>query len=225
MKKTLRILVLSGGYFSLALLSAPTTHAQQNSWYLKGDVGGNVTLDTDLKEYFGAVTPGSKVKFDPGVRLGFAAGYFLTDWFAAEGELGVFANNISSITEAEHVDATFSNVPFLVNARFQCPHNGRLTPYFGGGVGGSAAILDADHITLNGTRLDGSMSDVVFAYQAFAGLRFKISESMGVSVEYRYFAADSPSWKPDVTIGTDTDHVRFGGTQTHAVSIAFDWRF
>src|SRR5206468_3514207 len=83
-----------------------------------------------------------------------------------------------------------------------------------GGVGGSAAILDADHITLNGTRLDGSMSDVVFAYQAFAGLRFKISESMGVSVEYRYFAADSPSWKPDVTIGTDTDHVRFGGTQT-----------
>src|SRR5439155_21623270 len=165
----LRILVLSGGYFSLALLSAPTTHAQQNSWYLKGDVGGNVTLDTDLKEYFGEVTPGSKVKFDPGVRVGFAAGYFLTDWFAAEGEIGVFANNLSSITEADSVDAVYSNVPFLINARFQCPRPGFVTPYFGGGVGGSVATLDADHIRLNGTTLDGTMSDVVFAYQAFAG--------------------------------------------------------
>src|SRR5947207_3256132 len=184
MKKTIRFLFLAS---FCAFLPAAKVQAQAHTWYLKGDVGGNVTLDTDLKEFFGEVTPGSKVKFDPGVRVGVAAGYFLTDWFAAEGEIGVLANNISSITEAERVDAVYSNVPFLINARFQCPHNGRIAPYFGGGVGGSVATLDADHIRLNDTRLDGAMSDVVFAYQAFAGVRFKITENMGLSVEYRYF--------------------------------------
>src|SRR5205807_6447818 len=91
MKKTFRSMLLACG--SLALLSGSTAPAQQYPWYLKADLGGNVTLDTNLKEFFGEVTPGSKVKFDPGVRVGFAGGYSLTDWFAAEGEIGTRATN------------------------------------------------------------------------------------------------------------------------------------
>ena len=227
MKKTIRLLFCSAICSNLILVATSNASAQDQDqrWYVKGDLGGNVTLDASLKEFFGEVAPGSKVKFDPGVRVGVAAGYFFTDWFAAEGEIGVLANNISSITDADRLDATYSQAPFLLNAKFQCPYDHFVKPYFGGGVGGSVATLDADHIDLNGTHFSGWMSDVVFAYQAFGGLRFKINDSMGVSVEYRYLATESPSWKADVTIGTDTDRVRFGGTQSHAVSIAFDWRF
>jgi len=245
MKKTIRLVLLSSIYGSLSLVSAWNASAQYPAattknpsasttypspsdyqrWYVKGDVGGNVTLDTSLKEFFGEVSPGSKVSFDPGFRIGLGAGYFVTDWFAVEGEIASLVNNICSITEAEHVDAAYWQAPFLANLRFQCPYHCFVTPYIGGGVGGSLTTIDAYHIDLNGTHFDGWMSDVTFAYQAFGGLRFRINDTMGLSVEYRYLATESSDFRADVTINTDTDHLRMGGTQSHVVSIAFDWRF
>src|SRR5258706_6991741 len=86
---------------SLALLSPTAAHAQMDKLYIKADLGGNLTSSTDLKEFFGeSLTPGSKVRFDPGVRFGVSAGYQLTDWVAAEAESGVMANSIKSITDA-----------------------------------------------------------------------------------------------------------------------------
>src|SRR5258707_2139555 len=220
MKKTFRLLILLSACGAMALFSALPSAAQPSGLYLKGDLGGNVTLDTDLREFFGPVTPGTKVKFDPGVRVGVDVGYQIIDWFAVEGEFGAMGNNISSISGADRVDASFTSVPFLVNARFQCPGHCRFAPYFGGGVGYSIAVLDANHIDIGGTSLRGTQSsDAVFAYQAFAGLRYKINGQMGVSLEYRYFAADGAKWKADSSFGTDTDTMRFGGTQTHAVSL------
>ena len=208
----------------LTLFVPASAKAQADRLYIKGDLGGNLTLDTDLKEFLGPVTPGSKVKFNPGVRVGVAVGFQLTDWFAAEAETGIMANSIDTVTDATRVDASFANVPFLLNARFQCPRMYRITPYFGGGLGGSAAVLDADHLEINGTRIHGSDSTAVFAYQAFGGLRCRLNDRMGLSVEYRYFATTEPSWKAD-TFNTATDTIRFGGVQTHALSIAFDFRF
>jgi OOP family OmpA-OmpF porin len=226
MKNIFRFLTLLGAVGSVSLVSQVPAHGQPLGLYVKGDVGGNVTLDTDLREFFGPVTPGSKVKFDPGVRAGVAVGYQLTDWFATEGEIGVMANNISSITDADRVDATFEQVPFLINVKLQCPGHCRLTPYIGGGAGFSVAVLDTDQISIGGTTMHGTdSSDPVFAYQAFAGLRYRINDNMGVSLEYRYFAADATKWKADFAFNTTTDTVRFGGTQTHAVSLAFEFGF
>src|SRR5690242_20163056 len=101
---------------SLALVSPATAHAQMDKLYIKADLGGNWTPSTDLKEFFGeSLTPGSKVKFDPGARFGVGAGYNLVDWFAVEVESGVMANSIKSITDATRLDAVFSNVPLLGN--------------------------------------------------------------------------------------------------------------
>jgi opacity protein-like surface antigen len=73
-------------------------------------------------------------------------------------------------------------------------------------------------------RLRGSDAAVVFAYQAFAGLRYAINDQMGIGVEYHYFATTGPTWSADAS-GTDTDHMRFQGVQSHAISVAFDFRF
>jgi OOP family OmpA-OmpF porin len=226
MKMHVQSLFLAGSFGVLFLYSQTALAQQDTRFYVRADAGGTWTHDTALKEFFGPVAPGTKVKFDPGVRFGLAGGYEVTDWFATEGQVGVFANNISSITGASRVDdATFSNVPFLVNVRFQCPNKSRLTPYIGGGVGVSASILDADHIDLAGTTVHGSQSDAVFAYQAFGGVRCRLNERMGLSLEYRYFATGDPEWRADAIFGTVTDRLRFGGAQTHAVSLAFDFRF
>jgi OmpA-OmpF porin, OOP family len=196
-------------------------------FYVGADAGGLLTLDTRVKEFLGPVAPDTKLKLDPGVRVGFVGGYKFTDWFSLEGETGVMANNISSITGGNiDGDATLANVPFLLNARFQLPH-GRcpITPYFGGGAGGSATILDfQNHAEINGNHLSGNDSDVVFAYQAFAGLRYAINDHMGIGVEYHYFATTGASYRAD-TFDTSSDRLALAGVQSHAITAAFDYHF
>ena len=221
--RTITLLCVGSG-IAFAALTAP---GQATGFYVRGDFGGQVTQDVSLQSFFGEpLAPNAKVKFDPGIRLAFAGGYHVTDWFGAEVETGVMANNISSITGASRVDnATFSNVPFLLNARFECPSKKfPVSPYFGGGLGMSASSIDADHIDLGGTSYEGSMSTVVFAYQAFGGLRFRINDRMGVSLEYHYFATTDSSWDVGSSAST-SNKMKIAGTQTHAASVAFVFRF
>jgi opacity protein-like surface antigen len=160
--------------------------------------------------------------------VGFDGGYKLTDWFSVEGETGLIANNIKSITGASiDGDASLANVPFLLNARFELPH-GRcpITPYIGGGAGGSASIFNVEHhIDLDGVRLRGNDAAVVFAYQAFAGLRYAISDHIGLGVEYHYFATTGPTWTADSASGTESNRLRFLGVQSHTISLAFNYSF
>ncbi|HZR20759.1 MAG TPA: porin family protein [Verrucomicrobiae bacterium] len=210
---------------ALAACALPA-FAQSTKFYVKADVGGNLTQDATLNEFFGPVAPNTKVKFDPGFRAGLGGGYQLTDWFAPEVEVGYMENRISRIDGADRVhDAWFGNVPFLVNGKLRLPNSSPVTPYAGAGVGFSEALLSVGHIDLNGTSLHGDVNDTVFAWQAFAGLRFKINEQMGLSLEYRYFNADGASWQADFTRGTASDTMRMSNTHTHAISVAFDFRF
>src|SRR5438876_61811 len=223
MKKTFKLSILCSAACAAALLYPFATFSQIPGLYFRADAGGNITRDTEVKEFFGPVTPGSKVKFDPGARFGFAAGYFFNDWFALEGEVAGMVNNIKSITDATSVDATFSNVPFLVNVRFECPRRCKLSPFIGGGAGVSAAVLDIDHIDHPNAFVHGSDSDAVFAYQGFAGLRYALNDTMGLSLEYRYFATEAPNWNGRHEFSDESIH--FGRIETHSVSIAFDFHF
>lgn len=225
MKTKTRLLSIAGSC-GVILLSALAAQADEPGWYLKADAGGTITSDTELKEFFNqAVAPGAKVKFDPGVRIGFAGGYQFTDWFALEAETGVIANKIKSIDGATRVDdASMSNVPLLFNVRFQGPKDQIVSPYVGAGAGTSISVLDADHIDYGAVSLHGNQSDAVFAYQAFGGLRFRLNEHMGLSVEYRYFATKSPEWE-DNDFGPSLGKVAFGEGETHSVSVSFEYKF
>jgi opacity protein-like surface antigen len=211
---------------TVAVLSVVAAQAQETPFYIKGDLGGAWTEDTALKSFFGENTFGAKMKFDPGARLGFQGGYMVTDWFSAEAETGVTTSTIHSITGGpSSVDASLSTVPFLLNARFQIPCRMRVTPFFGGGLGFADMVLDADHMTFGTTRLHGTVSDAVFAYQAFAGLRFALNDRMGVSVEYHYLGTTDPEWRADFVVGGGSDRMKIGGIETHSFSIAFEYRF
>jgi len=219
------IIVIKAVGASAAFLSA-AAFGQSAGFYVKGDLGGELTQDIELKEFFGPVASGSKVKLDPGLRAGVTGGYQVTDWFAGEAELGFMGNNIESITGATRVhNATFANIPLLFNVKLQYPNHSGFTPYAGAGVGFSETIFDVDQVTIGGVSLTGSDADAVFAYQAFAGVRYRLNDQMGLAVEYRYFVAESPTWHADVTFNTASDSMRFGRSQTHAISLAFDFRF
>jgi opacity protein-like surface antigen len=194
-------------------------------WYVKADAGGTITSDTSLREFFGEDVTGAKVKFDPGYRIGIAAGWEICQIFAVEGEIASMGNRIKDITGADSLDAAFFNIPFLVNAKLQGPRCWIFRPYLGGGVGGSASVISVDHLDLNAVHLEGTDGTVVFAYQGFAGFRVAINEAMGVGFEFRYFHADSPTWRADFSSGTGSDRLSFGQAQTYAFSVVFDWHF
>jgi opacity protein-like surface antigen len=241
MTRKLVSLIVVGG----CIWTAGSSHAQQEPavapnptppdtgfFYIQGDIGGQWTHDITLNEFFGVpLTPDSKIKLDPGLRAGVSGGYQFCGFFALEGELGFMGNRINSITSATFIhDAYVANMPLLVNAKFMLPNRTIVTPFAGAGVGFSQTIIDVDNISIldtagGVTSMHGSDWDTVFAWQAFAGLKFRINDYMGVSVEYRYFAADGASWHAESFSGTPSGTMSFGRTQTHAVSAAFVFRF
>ena len=210
----------------LTFASLSAARAEQGKFYVAGDAGAVVTVNTELKEFFGVpLAPNNELSFDPGFRLGVRGGYGVTDWFNAEVETGIMANNIDSATGATEADASLANIPLLLNARFHCPALHRVSPYFGGGFGLSTTILSADELVIGGTALDGSTAGIVFAYQAFAGVKFAINERMGLSLEYHYFGTTSSTMGADVTVGVPSDEVKLGGIASHTATIAFEYRF
>jgi opacity protein-like surface antigen len=227
MKHTVRTTVTLA-LLTLSLLPSATSRAEQNRFYAQADVGGAVASDVDLKAFFGqGLTPGAQISLDPGARFAIRGGYGLTDWLAAEVETGATINSIDTISTAGVADASGSliNVPLLFNVRLQVPEKNRFAPYAGAGFGFANTILTGDDIIIGATRFSGSVSDVVFAYQAFAGVRFALNERMGLSAEYHYFHTEASNMTADVISGVGSDTLKLGSTETHSFSIAFDWRF
>src|SRR5437867_8113428 len=185
--------VIAGGCGAAMAVSIVTTHAQEPSsnFYVTGGVGPALTLDTDVKEFFGP-TSGAKVRFDTGVRFSVAGGYQFKDWLAVELETGLIYNSVDRVTGSSNADFSVSHVPFLANVVCQCPRMAPIVPYAGVGAGFAASVIDIDSFTLGTTTVTGSESDIVFAYQAFIGARYELNERMGVSFTYKYFATGEP---------------------------------
>jgi opacity protein-like surface antigen len=224
MKKLSRSLACALGAGVLSLL-AFNSFGQANHFYAKFDVGGGVAADMDLKEFFGESVGNGTIELDPGLRLGVAGGYWVTDWFAPEVELGAVMNSIKNFGGSSQVEAAITQLPLMINAKFQLPNKTIATPYAGAGAGFSTTVLTADHLQLGGTYVDGSQADAVFCWQAFAGVRFTLADNMGLSLEYRFLAADGANWQAENVFGTTTDRIAFGDAKIQTVSIAFDWRF
>ena len=232
--KKIKSVGLLGGLGAFALLSLLAVQGEESRFYIKGDLGGNLTSDSQgsirgdpaFGYIFGTRNIALKARFEPGERAGLACGYQITDWFAAEGEIGAVVNEVEGVGFR---DGTFASVPFLFNVKLQYPNHTHWTPYIGAGLGVSAAILDADTIIASNTftdfqRVHTSGADAVFAYQAFAGLRYRLNERMGLSVEYRYLATEAPEWDLEIGGGPHAT-LSLGRIETHAFSLAFDYRF
>ena len=212
---------------ALLFLGSHCGLAQDSGFYVKGDAGGNWTEDVELREFFGARLPGdAQLKLNPGFRFGLGGGYWFADWFALEGEIGVYENGVDTVSGASEVhNGYFGNVPFLVNAKLQLPTRSRFSPYLGAGVGFSETFFSFDDLTIGNVSLHGSDVGIVFAWQAFAGLRYALDRRLSLCVEYRFFAADPSSFDAEDATGTTSSHLSFGRTETQSVSIAVNFKF
>jgi opacity protein-like surface antigen len=190
---------------------------------MKADAGVAAAKDVSLNEFLGPIPANTKISFDPGVRLGFRAGYGFTDWFAGEIETGITANNINDITGATEANGTFAKIPLMLNGRINLPNKYRVSPYIGAGAGVASTILTANDIAVAGNAMNGSVADVVFVWQAFAGFRIALGEKTAINIGYHYLNAAPSDMRTEDSVVTD--RIRLGRSESHAVTVAFEWSF
>ena len=207
----------------ITLAQALESSAQQDRLYMKADAGVVAAKDVSLNEFLGPVPANTKISFDPGVRLGFRAGYGFTDWFAGELETGITANNIDDITGATEANGTFAKIPLMLNGRINLPNKYRVSPYVGAGAGVASTILTANDIAVAGNGMNGSVADAVFVWQAFAGFRIALGERTALNIGYHYLNAAPSDMRTEDSLATD--RIRLGRSESHAVTVAFEWSF
>jgi opacity protein-like surface antigen len=189
---------------------------EEHGFYLGADAGVASAESTSLREYPDA-PPGNKVKFYNGARLSLGAGYRFTDWFSLGAETGFIANEI------KNADAALVQAPILGVVEFRLPNRSPVEPFAGAGAGVSLSVLGINDDTLadGGTNVDGADSDAVFAWQAYGGLRFRLTDHLSLGAVYKYFSAEAPEWKVENT----SQSVRFGRARVHSVSVVFNANF
>ena len=205
----------------LGLLVLPQVGRGQN-FYVGADAGVAIAEDVKLKQFI-LPTPGAKLKLYDGGRLSVAGGYNFNDYLGAQLESGCIINGVRSVSGGRDFDATVSHVPLLADfvVRYDKP-DFDFVPFAGIGAGGDVSVIDVDHErAANGTRVDGSGGDVVFAWQAFAGLRYKVTDHISVGGAYKFFAADGATWDVERSRGD----IKSGSALVHSLVVDFTWRF
>ena len=188
--------------------------------YFRIGAGPSFFENGQITQFGGPVS--SPVKYRTGLAAEGAFGYAFNKYVATDFELGYVGAKIDNVPGYNADNAYIYNVPFLANVTlsYPIPHT-IVVPYIGVGVGGADVIFDSDNFSDGGDTVVGRENDVVFAWQAFAGLSFRLAQNLSLGVGYQYFATADPTF----TYPPDNFNVGFNGVQTHSVMASLEWKF
>jgi outer membrane protein OmpA-like peptidoglycan-associated protein len=204
---------------ALAALMAGTAGVANatEGWYGRADVGYSVDGESDFEESSGGTPIG---EFDLSHESDWAEflglGYAFSNGFRAEGELGHRFNQLDEgdLSDYGLLDGDVHVWSAMANLFYDFNRGSGVEPYVGVGVG--AARINTGLVGPGGTVDD---SDTVFAYQAMAGIAFRLTEQLDLDVGYRYFEADDASFTSDIPTDVDQDY-------THqAVTVGLRYQF
>ena len=205
--------------------------AQEDSSFY-GSVSGMyvVPRDSELSQTIDDVGLSAELELDGGFGFTAAAGYGGETGPSGEIEFGyrsVDINALKGISASAQgvtvsvpgeisVDGDVTTLSLMANGIYVF-EAGNFRPYFGGGLGlvRHDATMDAQTVEFEGQVLpvdETSDDDVVFAYQAMAGVSFPISEGAEIRAGYRYFATAESDFD-----GTKTSY----GTHNFEVGMVF----
>jgi opacity protein-like surface antigen len=214
MNKTVRsLLLIAAGSLSMAMFTQPG-HSQ--NFYFDADMGVALADDVKLRQFV-VPTSGIDLELEPGMRLSVAGGYNFNDFVGVQLETGIIHN------EVDNIDASIGHVPMLVNVvfRYDRPES-KWVPYAGAGAGGDASLIQVDDVFApNGTLVDGEESTVVFAWQLFAGVRYKLNDMMSIGAGYKFYSAEGASWDVHGTGG----EIETGTADVHSFGVNFNMKF
>jgi opacity protein-like surface antigen len=194
--------------------------------YTRLEMGGSVFQDGKLTQFGGPAN--STVTYDVGFAASAAFGYAFNQYLAADFETGTIGTQIHSVS-GYYLNSTYlNNVPFVANLTLSVPiPRTLLVPYIGAGVGGSWSWFSTDGFGTSTVAVFGDESEVVFAWQAFAGLRLKLNDNMSLGIGYKYFVTQDTTFTyPPGYPGSGPDlSLTFTGIRSHTALVAFQARF
>ena len=187
------------------------------SFYIGGE-GGWTQLNNSTLTGNGAV---AHETFADGYNVGGRAGYQMGPW-RFEGEFAYRLNDEQSLakispkheapksaTGDRHVYAEMANLIYDFDLGWP------VTPHVGGGIGAAQV-----HQNLNPSNGSGThSSDTVFAYQGIAGLRYLITPTVALDLDYRYFATVDPKFTTVGGVAVKSDY------ETHNVVASLTFLF
>lgn len=200
--------------------------------YFRAGVGPTFFQDSSLKSYgFGSAGyngPSGKVDYNVGVSGYAAFGYAFNRYVGLDFQTGYTWGQMNSVQNYVANDSTMGNVPFLANVTLSMPiPHSNIVPYIGGGLGGSDSIFNARtfypvNAPINNNTLYGSESDVVFAWQAFAGVRFRLDPNFSLGIGYDFFETGNPtfSYPPGPNLNAE-----FQGIRAHTIMFTLQANF
>jgi opacity protein-like surface antigen len=193
--------------------------------YSRFDIGASVFENGHLNQFGGPVN--QPVDYDVGFNFDAAFGYKFNRYLGADFEFGVIGTQINSVPGFFSSNTYLDNVPFVANLTLSLPIPRTLiVPYIGGGAGGSWASFNTDGFGTGPAAVYGYESDVVFAWQAFAGVRIKLNKKMSLGVGYKYFVTQDTAFTyPNAVLGAPSVTVGLSGTRSHSAVITFQALF
>ena len=204
---------IAGFGVALAVALVLPARAADTGLYFDASAGANWAQDADFK--VSGFSGSADFKTDVGFRFSAGVGYNLNKNWGVEFDTGWVWNSIDKIGNTSFsTDSSFSHIPFIVNVVYRYPIGAKLETYIGGGIGGAYSVL-----TIDDNGVDDDDGDVVFAWQAIAGVRYNISETMSVGVGYKYLGTTEGEYS--IAGG----NVKIDSVHNHTFAAVFNWKF
>ncbi|MDP6572025.1 MAG: outer membrane beta-barrel protein [Rhodospirillales bacterium] len=194
---------------ALACALPSVVWAQEHGNYAALAGGANLAADSRLT---GAGVD-TEAGFDAGWVGAAAFGHMHRTRIRAEVEIAARGNGVGSLAGGGG-SGRVRVWSLMVNGAYDIDTATPFTPYLGGGIG--AAMVEADALMpIAGSKVDDSAT--VFAYQAIAGLGYRLGDRLHLFGDYRYFATSEAGLRTDGGTAIDAEYA------SHVVMVGVRW--
>jgi opacity protein-like surface antigen len=202
------------------LTTAFTAHAQdgaarplQQGSYAMLEGGVNFHAATD--SYYALTGTNRRLHLKTGYAISGGGGYKWSNGLRVEGEFSYHRNKFKYInTPANPYSGRQVTASFMVNAIYDINTGSRITPYIGGGVGGTMAwFKQLSQLTSGVTSFQNDDSSR-FAYQGIAGVAIAIAPQWETLVDFRYRVSDGHKFSVLNVVGTFNSYSRYNIHET-----------
>ncbi len=216
----LRRATILGGLFAASLALAEGAAAESKGIYFDFHAGAVYVQEADNEAKSGGGK--AETSYDPGYSLGIALGYDFGD-FRLEGELSTREADLDEIDDAFLGEFNAGGNVFasagMVNAYYDFDTGTPWRPYLGGGIGGAVVGFEDADTEAAGNFADDD--DLVFAFQAAAGLGYEFNDNFTFYGGYRFFGTTPPDLETNDDLKTDFESEFF----SHTVEVGIRYVF
>jgi OmpA-OmpF porin, OOP family len=203
---------------TVLLLADPALARPDTGFYLEGNLGYSHPDSVDARD--GAVK--GEVELGDTAVFGGALGYKFP-WFRLEANVSYRENDIDKV-RVEGFDFNSNGdtkaLVGLVNGIIDIDIDFPVRPYFGGGIGGAYLKLN----TGSGMPFEIDDNTGTFAWDLLAGLGWDVTESVALTITYRYLRLEGTDFSASVA-GVDDGNVDVDAAALHEVLVGLRYTF